>query len=131
MNSGKTHDYFSWASDNAMVPLGAGQVGERRPDYVVKSDDDSFIILGELEKRLRVLRGRPVYWGCESPTRLLESSSLSDGSPPFAILQTLSRTFSWAANATRSRSTSSTTSPLRHPFGLSSQEQRTSSSLGG
>lgn len=71
MNSGKTHDYFSWASDNAMVPIGAGQVGERRPDYVVKSDDDSFIILGELEKRLRVLRGRPVYWGCESPNLCL------------------------------------------------------------
>ena len=67
MNSGKTHDYFSWASDNAMVPdVGPSGGAERKPDYVVKSDDDSFIMLGELEKRLRVLRGRKVYWGCQS-----------------------------------------------------------------
>lgn len=78
MNSGKTHDYFSWASDNALVPVGAGAVGERKPDYVVKSDDDSFIMLGELEKRLRVLRGRKVYWGCELGSTLVPSPATDE-----------------------------------------------------
>lgn len=63
MNSGKTHAFFAWAAENAMVP---SLTGERRPDYVAKADDDSFIMLGEMEKRLRVLGGVKVYWGCES-----------------------------------------------------------------
>jgi hypothetical protein len=37
-----------------------------RPDYIVKADDDSFIMLAELEARLRVLPRKGVYWGCES-----------------------------------------------------------------
>ena len=131
MNAGKTHGFFSWASQNAMVPdyewikaspdpaaerpsmrsqvrrrtspqvdlpmlrqwnaipldswdqldedeLPFAQVdnqeqqvfklvyrGEKRPDYVVKADDDSFIMLGELERRLRVLPRKMTYWGCE------------------------------------------------------------------
>lgn len=40
--------------------------GERRPDYIVKADEDSFIVLGELERRLRVAPRRLTYWGCES-----------------------------------------------------------------
>ena len=39
--------------------------GERRPDYIVKADEDSFIVLGELERRLRVAPRRLTYWGCE------------------------------------------------------------------
>jgi hypothetical protein len=144
MNSGKTHAFFSWAADNAMVPhwdysesdsqkpdeaharvpepvsgtdrlqrrsrgssihqnvfakqentedgqAHSGHVpifaepdvenvavdsrrspwkspiyrGEKRPDYVVKADEDSFIVLGELERRLRVSPRRLTYWGCE------------------------------------------------------------------
>ena len=39
--------------------------GERHPDYIVKADEDSFIVLGELERRLRVAPRRLTYWGCE------------------------------------------------------------------
>ena len=63
MNSGKTHAFFAWAAENAMVP---SSTGDKRPDYVAKADDDSFIMLGEMEKRLRVLGGVKVYWGCQS-----------------------------------------------------------------
>ena len=94
MNSGKTHAFFSWASEHAWVPpvpegYGANytasysysnttapgpiplakhdpisaqnewlETGEQhpwvRPDFVVKVDDDSFVMLAELEARLRV-----------------------------------------------------------------------------
>lgn len=37
--------------------------GWTRPDFVVKADDDSFIMLAELEARLRVLDRKGVYWG--------------------------------------------------------------------
>lgn len=37
-----------------------------RPDFIVKTDDDSFMMLAELEARLRVLPRRGVYWGCTS-----------------------------------------------------------------
>ena len=39
--------------------------GWTRPEFVVKADDDSFIMLAELEARLRVLDRKGVYWGCE------------------------------------------------------------------
>lgn len=138
MNSGKTHAFFSWAADHAMVPdwtypstatdipdatenptadahlrrgrpqrrsrgqsqnvlpndhhkqLAVGALaaeekslgatapsmrpklwsspvyqGERKPDYIVKADEDSFIVLGELERRLRVSPRRLAYYGCE------------------------------------------------------------------
>lgn len=65
MNLGKTQAYFAWAAENAMVPDVLGGSEEKRPDYVVKADEDSFIVLGELEKRLRVLGGKKVYWGCQ------------------------------------------------------------------
>ncbi|ORX33532.1 hypothetical protein BD324DRAFT_639680 [Kockovaella imperatae] len=84
MNQGKTHAYFTWAAEHAMVddydfatydlPVPASQSdvaarpkpvqkGERRPDYIVKADDDSFIMLGELERRLRVIPRKMAYWG--------------------------------------------------------------------
>ena len=92
MNSGKTHAFFSWAAENATVPdweypthprssssesdfplsyvSEDGSVrpspvwrGERRPDYVVKADEDSFIMLGELERRLRIAPRSKAYWG--------------------------------------------------------------------
>ncbi|ODO02990.1 hypothetical protein I350_05834 [Cryptococcus amylolentus CBS 6273] len=91
MNSGKTHAFFSWAAENATVPdwqyphhprekdIDDGEsdaererggkanapiwMGEKRPDYVVKADDDAFIMLGELEKRLRVTPRSKAFWG--------------------------------------------------------------------
>ena len=81
MNNGKTHAYFSWAAKHAWVPapvnalpfsytnetskapglaphdpaLLNGAPGHWvRPDFVVKADDDSFVMLAELEARLRV-----------------------------------------------------------------------------
>lgn len=39
--------------------------GERRPDYVVKADDDAFIRLDELERRLRVIPREKTFWGCK------------------------------------------------------------------
>jgi hypothetical protein len=92
MNSGKTHAYFAWASENAWVPpiyfnttkpppifsysnvtnpvpplaphdpqlawdnyhVKEPPVPWVRPDYVIKVDDDSFVLLAELEARLRV-----------------------------------------------------------------------------
>ncbi|KAH8100688.1 hypothetical protein BXZ70DRAFT_892960 [Cristinia sonorae] len=92
MNSGKSHTFFTWASENAWVPpLPIGgtwdttpdlsysnitgpppalathdpisvqrdhAIGQHRPwvrpDFVVKVDDDSFLMLAELEARLRV-----------------------------------------------------------------------------
>ncbi|KAJ9104532.1 hypothetical protein QFC21_002028 [Naganishia friedmannii] len=37
--------------------------GEKRPDYIVKADEDSFLVLGELERRLRVAPRKLTYWG--------------------------------------------------------------------
>ncbi|KAK8846645.1 hypothetical protein IAR55_005732 [Kwoniella newhampshirensis] len=37
--------------------------GEKRPSYVVKADEDSFIMLGELEKRLRIAPRSKAFWG--------------------------------------------------------------------
>lgn len=91
MNSGKTHAFFTWAADYASVPdieyvledselvaaadqggevlddtrVKAVHKGERKPDYIVKADDDSFIMLGELERRLRAAPRTKAYWGCK------------------------------------------------------------------
>lgn len=109
MNGGKTHAYFSWARENALVPpprqdnstalpTSTASHGQETvaaahayhdpptsshvrsdwvtPDYAIKTDDDSFVMLAELEARLRVelhkareeSRGEwepLVYWGCE------------------------------------------------------------------
>lgn len=63
MNYGKTHAFFRWAAENATIE---GSVDGRRPDYVVKADDDSFLMLGEIERRLRASPREKVFWGCES-----------------------------------------------------------------
>ncbi|BGP37841.1 hypothetical protein JCM10449v2_001763 [Rhodotorula kratochvilovae] len=77
MNKGKTFAYFSWASENATVPVyysrpgdaglvdGVRQVGVgfKKADYVVKADDDSFIVLSELERHLRITPRENTYWG--------------------------------------------------------------------
>lgn len=39
------------------------QVAWRNVDYVVKADDDTFIVLSELERHLRVSPRRMTYWG--------------------------------------------------------------------
>ncbi|UZJ56670.1 hypothetical protein CBS101457_005990 [Exobasidium rhododendri] len=39
------------------------QLGWKKVDYVVKADDDSFIVLSELERHLRVAPRRMTYWG--------------------------------------------------------------------
>ena len=72
MNSGKTHKYLTWAAENATVakweyPASGSGVpvykGEKRPDYIVKADDDAFIMLGELERHLRVAPRNKAFWG--------------------------------------------------------------------
>ncbi|CAH7670190.1 hypothetical protein BY996DRAFT_4589609 [Phakopsora pachyrhizi] len=93
MNRGKTFAYFSWASQNATVPFYYHQVQEPEPktgingiggvkahdpnnsqnlklavgfkkaDFVVKADDDAFIVLSELERHLRVAPRTKTYWG--------------------------------------------------------------------
>jgi hypothetical protein len=47
------------------------KAGWVRPDYVVKARDDSFVMLAELEARLRTLPRAGVYWGRECPLSLL------------------------------------------------------------
>lgn len=49
--------------------------GEKRPDYIVKADEDSFIVLGELERRLRVSPRRLTYWGCKLIDAVYELSA--------------------------------------------------------
>lgn len=79
MNQGKTFKYFTWAAENATVPVyysrkgesgmvdGVKQVGVgfKKADYVVKADDDAFIRLDELERHLRVTPRENTYWGCK------------------------------------------------------------------
>lgn len=88
MNNGKTFAFFDWAYQHAWVPpprdtvshpllnratiklaphdpVASGE-GWARPDYVLKADDDSLIMLAELEARMRVMPRKLVYWGCET-----------------------------------------------------------------
>lgn len=99
MNNGKTHAYFNWASRHAWVPppLTPGSFSYAnqttkapalaphdprplpkapsdwvRPDFVLKGDDDSFVMLAELEARLRVEMypkndTMPYYYGTPPP----------------------------------------------------------------
>lgn len=85
MNKGKTFRYFEWASENATVPVyysrpgeaglvdGVRQVGVgfKKADYVVKADDDAFIVLSELERHLRITPRENTYWGCASTLSLV------------------------------------------------------------
>ncbi|CAE6486243.1 unnamed protein product [Rhizoctonia solani] len=95
MNEGKTYAYFSWAYEHALVPPqnpSSNATGANpqtnfprhdpssgafsdwvKPDYIVKTDEDSFVMLAELEARLRVEHYKArmqaptedplVYWG--------------------------------------------------------------------
>ncbi|KAF8603066.1 hypothetical protein BDV93DRAFT_556983 [Ceratobasidium sp. AG-I] len=97
MNDGKTYAYFSWAYKQALVPPlftndtashvssyhtlrvrhdpASGALSDWvKPDFVVKADEDSFVMLAELEARLRIELHRAreeakqewdplVYWG--------------------------------------------------------------------
>lgn len=87
MNQGKTHTFFRWANENATVPVyykqasgkkygaldpSTSETGVERyslafkkADYVVKADDDAFLVLSELERHLRVAPRNNMYWGCE------------------------------------------------------------------
>lgn len=88
MNNGKTFAFFDWAYQHAWVPpskeivphpllnratiklaphdpVASGE-GWTRPHYVLKADDDSLIMLAELEARMRVMPRTLVYWGCET-----------------------------------------------------------------
>lgn len=92
MNQGKTHAFFKWANENATIPfyykppsnskrigkltpdnrfnndgqqVEAYNLGFKKADYVVKADDDSFLVLNELERHLRVAPRTNMYWGCE------------------------------------------------------------------
>lgn len=146
MNSGKTHAFFTWAADYASVPdveyvlddsemlehgeflddprVKAVTKGERKPDYVVKADDDSFIMLGELERRLRVAPRSKAYWGCESPQSSARVNYDADD-------QTWSRTRSWPVKRTVFQWTWSTTLRPRPVSVQSPVERRTSSCPSG
>ncbi|PWO01372.1 hypothetical protein FA09DRAFT_292491 [Tilletiopsis washingtonensis] len=89
MSARKTLTFLKWAAQNATMPfvrpsapLSAapetpGHVSAQLPDkarrsdnvawkkvdYVVKADDDSFIVLSELERHLRVAPRKMTYWG--------------------------------------------------------------------
>ena len=80
MNKGKTHAFFNWANENATVPVyyktkqDAVGLGFQKVDYVVKADDDAFLVLSELERHLRVSPRTKTYWGCECLYALVECS---------------------------------------------------------
>lgn len=76
--SRKTYEFFRWAAENATVPVLVPHSSQSHPynvngtpyevrwkmvDYVVKADDDTFIVLDELERRLRAAPRTMVYWG--------------------------------------------------------------------
>lgn len=89
MNSGKTHEFFSWAASHATVPdyeypshprseaskaefdlaTSIGEEpkpiyrGEKTPDFIAKADDDAFLMLGEFERHLRVVPKTKSFWG--------------------------------------------------------------------
>lgn len=71
MNQGKTYSFFNWAAENATVPVywrdarNQYGVGFQKADFVVKADDDAFLVLSELERHLRVAPREMTYWGCE------------------------------------------------------------------
>lgn len=139
MNSGKTHAFFTWASEHATVPdidyvmddsemvdqvdqlddarIKAVVKGDRKPDYIVKADDDSFIMLGELERRLRVAPRSMAYWGCKLNTSLVGGKT---------DRQTLSRTHSWLVKLMVYRWILSTLSPTLPVSSRSLVARRTS-----
>ncbi|BGP22721.1 glycosyltransferase family 31 protein [Rhodotorula toruloides] len=109
MNKGKTFRYFSWAAENATVPVfyalpgeeglvdGQRQVGVgfRKADYVVKADDDSFIDLGELERHLRITPRENTYWGYLVRNRFMAGEVYALSSDLVSYLATYPRPKSW------------------------------------
>lgn len=109
MNKGKSYEYFRWASQNATMHVDPARLAlhpptnlslpdrpspallaangpaisspfpVRRPDYVVKADDDTFIIPRELERHLRATPRERSYWGYVVKHRFMggESYALS------------------------------------------------------
>jgi len=71
--------------DNRLNNGGAGDgqqvetynLGFKKADYVVKADDDSFLVLNELERHLRVAPRTNMYWGCELATSHRLNTDLS------------------------------------------------------
>lgn len=66
MNRGKTFAFFSWAAKHARVPACDVTCHETQPDYIIKADMDTFLVLPAIERRLRMLPRSNVYWGRES-----------------------------------------------------------------
>ncbi|BGP05951.1 hypothetical protein OF846_001640 [Rhodotorula toruloides] len=109
MNKGKTFRYFSWAAENATVPVfyalpgqdglvdGQRQVGVgfRKADYVVKADDDSFIDLGELERHLRITPRENTYWGYLVRNRFMAGEVYALSSDLVSYLAIYPRPKSW------------------------------------
>jgi hypothetical protein len=54
-----------WHDDEKVPDAGSQryQLGWKKVDYVVKADDDSYIVLDELERHLRVAPRQMTYWG--------------------------------------------------------------------
>lgn len=83
MNLGKTYAYFHWTAQNAKVPdcsyrreyTEDGREPEwiatcppgrwKDPDYVLKADGDSFLMLPELELTTRIHPRKMLYAGRE------------------------------------------------------------------
>lgn len=75
--SDKTLGFLRWAAENATVPMlvpsaspSAVHVGnktyevrEKFVNYVLKADDDAFVVLEELERRLRATPRQLSHWG--------------------------------------------------------------------
>ncbi|GAA5822913.1 hypothetical protein JCM11251_004421 [Rhodosporidiobolus azoricus] len=109
MNKGKTFKYFSWANENATVPVfystpgeegvvdGVRQVGVgfRKADYVVKADDDTFIDLSELERHLRITPRENTYWGYLIRNRFMAGELYALSSDLVNHLATYERPKSW------------------------------------
>jgi len=111
MNGGKSHAYFTWAASHAWVPPPSNNSASDifsysnaaslpppparhdpliseprnwvRPDFVAKVDDDAFVMLAELEARLRVqlydaVRASSPDW---QPSKSGPTSELARASP--------------------------------------------------
>lgn len=120
MNKGKTHSFFKWASENATLPFYYSLPGDdsmssvgvafKKADYVVKADDDAFLVLSELERHLRVSPRQHTYWGC----KLLYTIEVAC-SPAHSLCQTSSAISSWQAKLMLCLLIWSTTSPIMRP----------------
>lgn len=105
MNKGKTFAFFNWANENATVPVYysngevAGKeevgVGFKKVDYVVKADDDAFIVLSELERHLRLTPRENTYWGYLIRNRFMGGEVYALSSDLVNYLSTYPRPSSW------------------------------------